>query len=170
MLRTIEGKDEFGDGTVPRFSARPKGLPGTSAAISGRAERHGSLQSNAAVLDQIYTALTGTDIDYMDDDAGAADLGLSLPELVPAGDEIEVTVEASEDALLLEATVLDEAGRRVAGEILRREAPRVFRAFIEPLPPGGYRVVAAPKDFTANPAKPVTGALLVWDPTEPLDD
>lgn len=166
-IRTIKNKDEMGDGTVARFAAHPPEMTGEAAAIMGRAEQHGSLQSNAAVFDQIYTALTGTSVIYKADDDAAADLGLIVDELVCAGEPTAVTVEATSDELLLQAVVEDESGQRVAEEYLLRREPECFGAEIGPLPPGGYRLRVGPAPG-ANPAKPVTAGLVVWDRAEDL--
>ena len=62
LLRTIKGKDESGDGTVPRLSATPLELTDAHRETY-MAEAHASLQNWKPALVQLTGILSGQDID-----------------------------------------------------------------------------------------------------------
>lgn len=63
MLRERDGRDEGGDGTVPRVSATPRELADDPREIYA-AEAHGSLQNADGVLANLHGILTRPDIDF----------------------------------------------------------------------------------------------------------
>ncbi len=159
-VETIGGEDEGGDATVPRLSAIPKKERPDSPIIRYVADQHGSLQSNAAVLDELEGILTGKPTIYRA--APRVELGVRAEPLVLAGEKvaIEATVIGGE-RLALEARVLNER-RKVVRTAALRPSKGVHRAQLEPLPPGGYRVVVGGVGSTASKVAPVTCTVLVW--------
>ena len=57
----IDGADEAGDGTVPRLAATPHGMETSDQVIHWTADKHGALQNNRSVLDQLEGALADID-------------------------------------------------------------------------------------------------------------
>ena len=117
----IDGENLAGDGTVCRLAAVPA-VPLDSPTIVGLSEQHGALQHHRGVFEQLDTALTGTKRIYMDDEVGAAEIGLILEQLHLADEPIHLTASSSSDNVRLRATVADETGKAVASELLWREA------------------------------------------------
>jgi len=165
------GEDDLGgDGTVCRLAAAPSGIPLDSNIIVGLSEQHGALQHHPGVFEQLYTALTGSKRVYMDDETSAAAIGLSVEQLHIAGEPILLKASSSSDEVRLRATVADETGSIVASELLWRDEPGHFSAFLDPLPPGGYEIRVDRDGQTANHVKKVTASTLVWDPATEIDD
>ena len=170
VVSTIGGDEEWGDATVPRLSAAPKGIASSSDTIATIADQHGSLQSNQAVLDLIEGALTGTDVERLGPgDDTMCEVGLEVPDLLAVDEDLTVTVRASRARRPLLVRVLDERNGEVARATLtpaKSEAPRPIRMEPrEPLAAGAYRieVTGATK---ATAVRPVTGYTLVV-PGEP---
>jgi pimeloyl-ACP methyl ester carboxylesterase len=64
LAETIDGKDEGGDATVPRLAAAPKAVDPDSNVLRWPADKHGSLQSNKSVLDEIAGILTANPVHH----------------------------------------------------------------------------------------------------------
>lgn len=165
----IDGEDLAGDGTVCRLAAVPPAVPLDSPTIVGLSEQHGALQHHRGVFEQLYTALTGTKRVYMDDEIGAAAIGLILEQLHLVGEPIRLTASSSSDNVRLRATVADETGKAVASELLWREEPGRFSVTLDALPPGGYEICVHRDGQTANDVKQVTASTVVWDPSTEVD-
>jgi pimeloyl-ACP methyl ester carboxylesterase len=173
-LPTIAGRDLAGDGTVPRLSARPKGMAEWDPAIHGVGEGHGSLAVHRSVFDQLDFVLTAEDVTYrapevpMGEAVEERPMGVSVPDLHDAGEAVEVTVHAGEARLLEVLAVHDDSGEprselvRFAGEL--DQAGRIIgTASLEGLDPGGYTlVVRAPDDTAGADVQPVRATTLVW--------
>jgi hypothetical protein len=164
---TIEGNDEAGDATVPRLSAAPKSVEPDSSILRFIADQHGSLQSNAAVLDELDGVLTASPNVHRD--LPPTQVGVDVEELLLAGEAIEVraVVQRSRDAWLA-ATLLDERDVAVAKVPLEATADGQ-RATLPPQPPGAYKLVVDDVDEASGLVSPVTAPLLVWDPAIELD-
>ena len=159
----IEGNDLAGDGTVPRLAALPRGVSLDSNVIIGVSEQHGTLQHHRAVLEQLYTVLTGTERVYMDDNAGAPTISLHVEPVYFLGRSLPIRVTASSDDVRLRVTLTDEAGELVGSELLWRDSECSFSTEFEALPEGGYEICVGRDGPGANPVKPVTACTLVWD-------
>jgi pimeloyl-ACP methyl ester carboxylesterase len=165
----IDGDDLAGDGTVCRLAAVPPAVPLDSPAIVGFSEQHGALQHHRGVFEQLYTALTGTKRVYMDDEIGAAVIGLVLEQFHLVGEPIHLTASSSSDNVRLRATAVDETGRAIASQLLWRDEPGSFSVTLDPLPPGGYEIYVHRDGKTANDVKQVTASTVVWDPSTEID-
>lgn len=157
-LETIEGNDEGGDGTVPRLAATPARWRPDNPAIRSAAERHGSLQSNPGVLEDLEFILGARTQPHKA--AGMTDLAVRIEDIALAGQPIPVTAATADGSrLALLAVVRDEAGREVTRQLLTPGEPQTLR----PLPPGGYSIHLGGVGAAAHRIAPVTCPLLVWD-------
>jgi Lecithin:cholesterol acyltransferase len=136
LFRTIEGEDETGDGTVPRLAAAPRGFKPTQSV--GFAQEHGSLQADAAVIDQIEFLLTARPVVHR---AGPEiQVGVGVEDVVLAGEPIEVEATLDDPrGVALMAVVHNEAGRQVDMAQLELSSDGL-RVRLDPQPPGAYRV------------------------------
>jgi hypothetical protein len=105
----------------------------------------------------------------MDDEAGAASIGIVTEQLHLTGEPIHLAAVSSSDDVRLRATLADEAGKTVASELLWRDEIGHFSVVLEPLPPGGYTICVGRDGQTANHVKKVTASTLVWDPATEID-
>jgi pimeloyl-ACP methyl ester carboxylesterase len=157
VIDTIAGNDERGDGTVPWLSALPKSERTNSPVSHNFADKHGALQSNHAIIDQIESALTGSQINHR---LSVRTIGVRTDAIVLARET--VAVEADECGVALGARAFDEQDRLMAVATLQPSANRQ-RGTIGPLKPGAYRVVVGAADPRSLSVAPVTSTVLVWD-------
>ncbi len=149
LLRTIEGQDEQGDGTVPRVSAQP---PEWTDPAQGMftPETHASLQNHPAVLDHLRGVLT----------AGALDLGrrrlpavsIDIADLFAEQEPVVMRGRAEVRTARLQVDVTDtDSGQAVGAVELGRPDSDGWRAAeLAPLPPGIYRArLSSPADRAA---------------------
>ncbi|MGH4017126.1 MAG: esterase/lipase family protein [Pseudonocardiaceae bacterium] len=156
---SIRGRDEGGDGTVPRLSGHPPELDDEDDALRGHSEQHGSLQTNAAVRDVIWEWLTAEKRPPHRGPAGADTLGVVHPDLLLPGEPLEVAVTAESDALLVSATVTALDSEHAVTRTLRNLGEGRYRTRFEGLDPGLHRV----RTHAATGALAVTSHLLVWE-------
>lgn len=160
-LYSIGGNDEGGDGTVPRLAATPAKFRPDHPTIRSAAERHGALQSNRSVLDELEFVLGARSEPYRA--SGQVELSVTVDELVMSGEPIELSATPSDASRTrLRATVNNEAGREVTSAVLEPDRP----ATIDPLPPGGYTIRIGAVGTAATRVAPVTCPILVWDTEE----
>jgi hypothetical protein len=152
---TIEDRDEGGDATVPRLSAAPPSVHPTSPTLRSIADKHGHLQSNSAVLDELDGVLTANPRRHR---AGAIELGAEMDELILAGEPLEIRAR---ERIALEASVIDERGNRRVVPLQRSRG--VSRAIVPGLEPGGYLVIVGGVGPMASSVDPVTTPVLVWE-------
>jgi hypothetical protein len=143
LLRSFEGDDEKGDGTVPRVSSTPLEVENEEGAMYSN-ERHASLQNADPVLNQLGGILTVRPRDRFRAVSGVA-LALELDELYL--DSEPVTVRVTPEETLVEpltAVIHDAAsGAEVARGRLRGSAGGPLAAELPPLRPGAYRLTVA---------------------------
>jgi pimeloyl-ACP methyl ester carboxylesterase len=156
----IEGRDEGGDATVPALSAMPKAVPPRSPVLRHVTERHGALQANQSVFDEIEGILTASEIVHR------APVGLPVdarvPEVLDPGDELAVeAVFPDGEPVPLEALLVDEAGATVDRERLVKRAEG-YGATFGPSAPGAYQVRVAGYGSARAQVTPVTAGVLVW--------
>lgn len=160
VVDTIEGKDEGGDATVPRLSAAPKTVDPDSNILRWPADKHGSLQSNKGVFDEIEGILTANPVRHRG--LKPNDIRVDIEEVFLAGEPINLAVEA-ESHLALEATVTDEAGVDVARALLPPGGIAPRRTRVEALPPGAYVVTVSGTESFRSSVAPVTSTVLIWE-------
>ncbi|MGH2655506.1 MAG: lipase/acyltransferase domain-containing protein [Actinomycetota bacterium] len=159
VIDTYEGQDRGGDATVPRLSATPGEVKPDSPIIRWPAEKHGSLQSNKAVLDELDGILTAEPSVHRG--SAGKELRVDMEELLVLGEPLEITAEP-EERMRLQATVTDERGKRVI-QIPLEPSEDVHRGIIEDLAPGAYQVVVGGVGPKAPLVADVTSSVLVWD-------
>jgi hypothetical protein len=148
LLRSYEGEDQGGDGTVPRVSATPVELEHEEGAMFA-SEQHASLQNDDAVLFHLAGILTGLDLDLGSFRAlPALGIGLDVEDAFAADEPIRVRARPEEEtAAALEVVVEDAtrpAGAAPDGELKRLALRPVddgwYEAELGPLAPGEYRL------------------------------
>ena len=146
MLRTFRGRDDSGDGTVPRASATPleRGQEGR-AMYTGT--RHASLQAAAGPLTHVMGVVGGLEIDigdYRRAPAHALRIALDVGDVFWRDEPIRIEARPGREGVRLRAQVRTaREGRLVARTTLRREADGCHAVELAPLPPGSYRVIVS---------------------------
>ena len=137
LIASYAGKDESGDGTVPRVSATPIEVLNEAGAVFA-ADRHGSLQNNEGLLAHVRGVLTQPDTTivrraYED----VADLSVTVEDAYPVGANIEIGVTASEGMPAIEAILQDA----VTNLEVARLPVKGQRVIFDPLKSGHYRFI-----------------------------
>jgi pimeloyl-ACP methyl ester carboxylesterase len=98
LIRTYDGEDQGGDGTVPRISATPVELEREANAMFA-SERHASLQNEDGVLVQLRGVMSGLDIDFpgFRDAFPTIGLGLELDDAYQTDEPVPVRVHPEEE-------------------------------------------------------------------------
>jgi pimeloyl-ACP methyl ester carboxylesterase len=161
-LTSRNGKDEGGDGTVPKLSAVPHELLPTWGNSAFYAEVHASLQNFDPVLAQLASLLRGLGIDTDGYYAVNARLSVTVEDLYLVDEPIVVRARPEFPVPGLEAVVTSVAtGQVVARVPLRSDVDDWLAAEVSPLPPGDYRLTVT----ALAGAVPVTDVFAVVDPT-----
>jgi len=161
LLRTIDGDDEKGDGTVPRFAARPTAVAGTSPSLHYITDTHTALPANQAVIDQIDGILTATDVERR---APAVALGISIDDVTITGTPVDVAAEASDSSVLAEARLV-RTGHTISSLRMRTDGDGMYRASFADIAPGGYVIAVGRLHPSGRLVDTVAGATLVIDPS-----
>ena len=158
ILRTIDGKDPDGDGTVPLPSATPLELSDDPREMYA-AERHGSLQNNDAVLVQLIQRVLREQRDVGSYKATLnTGLGLDLEDVYLPGEPVGLRVWPEDPGARLTAVIRDAGtDEEVARATAWSEDGEWRQAEIPPLAPGTYRVTVT----AIGPVDPVTDVFLV---------
>jgi hypothetical protein len=161
----IEGVDEHGDGTVPALSSIPNGLRPSSPIVRHVTARHGSLQHDRSILDELVGAVTASDVIRLGRPRIALDL--RVDDVYEAGEPIDVVVAFPDgDEAAVEALLVDEQGKTVQRQRVARDHDRHV-AVLRPPVPGGYQVRTMGADSMRGRVAEVTAPLLVWNRAEP---
>jgi hypothetical protein len=163
LLDSYQGDDLAGDGTVPTVSL-PFGLPLDDNTIHHIADKHGDLQCNPAVLDEIEAILLAKSI--VPKALALAELRVDAPDLLLAGQDLVVTVNECRRPVTV--TLTDEHGDPTV-QLPRPDGAGGLVSVFHALPPGGYTLTAAGR--MPGLVSPVTSDLVVWPPdlgTAPL--
>ncbi|NEC86854.1 hypothetical protein [Streptomyces sp. SID12501] len=157
-LLTIDGADEGGDGRVPRLSSAQIGR-GEAAFTPW--EQHGSLQNNTGVRWALWGWLAGAAPVHRGpaEEAGAAPLGVAVPDSVVEGEACEVAVTVPERVPGYEELAVT---MRVEGDgpdrTLRNLGGGRYVAVLGGLAAGAHRVRVSAR---SAPEVAVTGLVLV---------
>jgi hypothetical protein len=142
LLRSYEGKDLDGDGTVPRVSATPIEVDHERNAMFA-AERHASLQNSDPVLVQLVGVITSPDIDFavFRGLLPTTNLALDVEDAYAVGEPVTFTVSPERvPPEPLVAIVEDvDTRREVARETLRPSGGE-YRGELTTLAAGVYRL------------------------------
>jgi pimeloyl-ACP methyl ester carboxylesterase len=160
MLRTYEGKDQGGDGTVPSVSATPLELSNMDTEVYVR-ERHAALQNAAFSLDQLTGLIRRQRIDQSRMFAPGTGISLDIDDAYLADEPVAVRGLPENQFATLTAEVREIAtGRLVAATALKEGPDGWHQAELPALPAGAYRVrVSAGQDGV----QPVTDVFVVLD-------
>lgn len=136
--RTQRGTDHFGDGTVPSFSAVPPQWHRDENALF-RPAKHGPLVKHRDLLEDVAAKATARELGAIL--APLDELSMNLPEVVPAGQPVELIVTSASANLRLHATVFDADDRPHDTHIPVRpdDSGRSYRTVLT-LPPGVWQV------------------------------
>jgi hypothetical protein len=160
LLRTIDGQDPGGDGTVPRPSATPVEYDDDSGATFSP-ERHASLQNDDHLLLQLAGVLTGNTINWTQFRGAVSmiDLSLDVDDLYSLADSLHIRVRPEQETTggLLAVAADVETGEERARQTLTPGDDGWHAAELGPLPEGAYRVTA----FGEGPVEPVTDLVTV---------
>lgn len=160
LLQSLEGKDQGGDGTVPRASATPIEIEKAKREIYA-AESHGALQNADGPLANLKGILTADRIDFSKfrKDADGAMLTLDLDDVVLPGAPLTVRVRPSESNARVRVTLTAVDSGKVFEETLRRAPEPGWQQGVFKLEPGVWRVTAS-----AEKATPVTDLAVIAAP------
>ena len=159
VLDSYPGGDTAGDGTVPAV-AGPRGIPLDDPTLKRIADKHGALQCNNAVLDEIEGILTAKPIIPKAGDRVEPRVG--VPELILAGEPLSVTVDLAGAREAIRITLTPETG--LAKVRTPRVTGGVASTSFTDLPPGAYTVDVTGLHRGA-PISPVSSTTLIW-PTD----
>jgi hypothetical protein len=146
LLRSFEGKDNGGDGTVPRVSATPFAMSGAHREIYV-AEQHGSLQNFDPALVNLLGVLTGFEVDLARFFSAAQTLSLDIDDVYGA-DDVTLRATPSVEAPTT-ARIEDAATNALIKTLPMTEEGDVYVARTT-LPGGAYRAKVT-ADFPTNP-------------------
>jgi pimeloyl-ACP methyl ester carboxylesterase len=143
LLRSYAGKDDGGDGTVPRVSATPIEMSTTNSEVYA-AEMHGALQNSAGVLANVRGVITRPDIDLERFRRGLpTTLTLDLDDVVASGEALTVRVRAGEGNPAITIDIANaESGETFREALTRSSEPGWQKAELD-LPPGTWRITAS---------------------------
>ena len=160
LVRTIEGQDPGGDGTVPRPSATPLEYEDDHGATFS-AEQHASLQNDDHLLLQLTGVLAGNTINWPQfrNAVPMVDLSLDVDDLYSLADPLRIQVrpERETTAELIAIAADAETGEERARQRLAPGEDGWHAAELGPLPEGVYRVTAVGE----GPVEPVTDLVAV---------
>jgi hypothetical protein len=140
LLRTYQGEDQDGDGTVPRVSATPLEL-GNRPPATYASERHASLQNFDPLLVQLNNTLSGLRIDLSAYYAVNTAVALDLDDVQAAGEPVMIRARPETEGVELTATVYAADRNEVLVRSLLVPANDGWDELqLDPLPPGIYRV------------------------------
>ncbi len=136
LLQHIGGKDNSGDGTVPRVSATPLEMSSDHREIFV-AETHASLQNFEAALVNLTGILTGTQINLSEFNFAAETISLDVADVYPSD---AVTIRAAPSGeVAVRAKLVDAATGAIVKELALAQEGDAYVATTS-LPQGLYRV------------------------------
>ena len=143
LLNSFEGKDQGGDGTVPRASGTPIEMSDAKREVYA-AESHGALQNADGTLANLKGVLTRDVIDFRKFQRAedAATLTLEVDDVVLPGDALQLRVRPSEGNPKISVTLTPLAGGAALEEALSRDAEPGWQRGSFGLAPGVWRVTA----------------------------
>lgn len=156
LLRSYDGQDMGGDGTVPRVSGTPLELSDSEREIYA-AEMHGSLQNADGALANLKGVLTRRNINLGRFRAELPTaLTLDLDDVVMAGEPLTVRVRASEGNPAVTAHLTHMGNNTELHEVLGRSREPGWQQVELDLEPGVWKV-----RVEAEGASPVTDLAVV---------
>jgi len=159
LLRLRDGVDYGGDGTVPRPSAHPPEWElETSGDTIGYSQRHATLQETREVLTQMFTRLTG---DRLGSFMGEEDLALDAPNVLSAGEDLQIEAQTRREDLALVASLTAHGQQQpISQPVMAALGEGRYRTTIAGVSPGLYELTVAGR---AGATTPVSDVVTVWD-------
>lgn len=153
---TLNGDDHRGDGTVPAASI-PKGTQLDDNTLRRVAEKHGSLQTNRAALDEMEAIVTAKPITFKA--PSDTEIAVTSPEIVTSADDVvlEVSCARTPQVVAIEITNEQDIVLSKFSRPIRESAQAVT---LRALPPGGYIIRVRTALSGSEPG--VSSPLLVW--------
>ena len=142
LLRSYEGKDLGGDGTVPRVSASPLELDDEANAMFA-SERHASLQNADPVLVQLAGVMSGLNINFaaFRGVLPTVSLALDLDDAYSVGEPVSFTVQPEEPLREPLTAITEEVdSRREVSRQTLEPGEGTLEGELPQLPPGVYRL------------------------------
>jgi Lecithin:cholesterol acyltransferase len=157
IVRSRNGTDEGGDGTVPRVSATPIEAGEAQAAFA--AARHGSLQNTDAVLAHVHGILTAPrDLGQVRAVGAPITLSLDVDSIFASREPIQFAVRPSVVGVPLEAVCESADGARPRQVVpLPPSNDEWRRGELAPLPAGVYRLTISGDPTRIEPVADVFG-------------
>jgi len=155
LLRSRNGTDESGDGTVPRVAATPIEQGEAQAAFA--AARHGSLQNADAVLAHVQGVLTTPrDLGNVRAVGAPITLSLDIDGVFASREPIQFAVRPSKAAVPLEVAI-ESTNRSTPGMSVTLAASddEWTRRELAPLPTGVYRLTITGDPTQVEPVSEV---------------
>jgi hypothetical protein len=141
---SLAGRDDGGDGTVPRISATPQEISGEGREMYA-ATRHASLQNADAVLVQLHGVLTGLYLVHPRPFPVRLDIirvGLDLEDVYWRDEPVVARLHAAPGTDLA-VTITSAATDTTVARVAVRASDGWARAEVAPLPAGSYRITVA---------------------------
>lgn len=161
-LDTIDGDNDYGDGTVPLTGALGHDLAPDTNRVRRIVENHGALQNHPNVLDEIESILTSQPVRRRA--TGVIPVRLTAPELLLPGEPLTVLIDVEpgdQRTPALEVRLVSETGVETSPP--QRPRVRDNHAHITfPPPPPGAHTVAVAGITPSSPVTPVSQVVLVW--------
>ncbi len=153
---TLNGVDHSGDGTVPAASI-PRGVQLDDNTLRRVAEKHGSLQTNRAALDEMEAILTSRPVTFKASDD--ADISVAAPEIVSTREPVTIGISCAHTPQAVVVSVTDELGTTLSrfNRVIRESNQTVA---IPALPPGGHIIQV--RAANSSQALGVSSPLVVW--------
>jgi hypothetical protein len=136
LVRTFEGRDEGGDGTVPRLSASPYAVEPSSPSLRYVMDKHGGLPANQPGFVELEGVLTASDIVAR---AAEFDVGVACDDVTVAGETLEVEI-TTDPGVVVDVVVTDDAGGAQQRSIATDRGDGAYHATVDGLAPGGHLV------------------------------
>jgi pimeloyl-ACP methyl ester carboxylesterase len=166
ILRTYQGKDQGGDGTVPSVSATPIELSNQDLEVYVR-ERHASLQNADFSLDQVMGVIRRQQVDQSQMFAPGTGISLDLNDAYLSAEPVAVRALPEAEWAVLTARVVDVAtDAEVATAPMRAGAEGWHEAEVGPFAEGTYRLTIR----GGGDINPVTDIFVVFDEKADLRD
>jgi hypothetical protein len=154
---TAEGRDDRGDGTVPRDSATPPewSNPAWAKAV---AQRHASMHEAASVRNELAVMLS----DAPRLMSSRQQIGVRVPAAVPAGQAAQIAIDGP-PGLGLTAVVVSADGHPNPIRKIAKRADSGYQVTLGVLAPGLYHVRIVRSSATSIPVDEVGDTILVYD-------
>ena len=163
LISTYQDENLYGDSTVPVIAATRPDVLMDSNTLRRVPDKHGNLQRNQAVLDEVEAILTARDIIIKA--APPITVRVDAPEFALTGHDITVHVTPAEHTnYAARLTITSETGALIHSRTLRLSA-QTTTATISDLAPGAHTI-----DITGtgpgSPYAPVSSNILIWNNPE----